>query len=68
MEIHPYRREPFSKVGRGKFLKSFRKSLPPLRGKNDRPGDDGRLRSVYLLVFLLGVIDLASTFRVILVI
>ena len=28
--------------------------------KNDRPGDDGTLRSVYLLVFLLGVIDLAS--------
>ena len=27
--------------------------------KNDRPGDDGTLRSVYLLVFLLGVIDLA---------
>ena len=28
--------------------------------KNDRPGDDGTLRSVKLLVFLLGVIDLAS--------
>ena len=28
--------------------------------KNDRPGDDGTLRSVYLLVFLLGVIDLSS--------
>ena len=29
--------------------------------KNDRPGDDGTLRSVQLLVFLVGVIDLAST-------
>ena len=29
--------------------------------KNDRPGDDGTLRSVQLLVFLLGVIDIAST-------
>ena len=29
--------------------------------KNDRPWDDGTLRSVYLLAFLLGVIDLAST-------
>ena len=28
--------------------------------KNDRPGDDGTLRSVKLLVVLLGVIDLAS--------
>ena len=28
--------------------------------KNDRPGDDGTLRSVKLLVFLLGVIDIAS--------
>ena len=28
--------------------------------KNDRPGDDGTLRSVLLLVFLLGVIDIAS--------
>ena len=28
--------------------------------KNDRPGDDGTLRSVYRLVFLLGVIDPAS--------
>ena len=28
--------------------------------KNDRPGDDGMLRIVKLLVFLLGVIDLAS--------
>ena len=28
--------------------------------KNDRPGDDGTLRIVKLLVFLLGVIDLAS--------
>ena len=27
---------------------------------NDLPGDDGTLRSVKLLVFLLGVIDLAS--------
>ena len=34
MEIHPYRRQPFSEVGRGKFFKSFRKSLPPLRGNN----------------------------------
>ena len=33
----------------------------PLLPKNDRPGDDGTLRSVYLLVFLLGVIDIAST-------
>ena len=29
--------------------------------KNDRPGDDGTLWSVQLLVFLLGVIDLAPT-------
>ena len=29
--------------------------------KNDRPGDDGTLRIVKLLVFLLGVIDLASS-------
>ena len=33
--------------------------------KNDRPGDDGTLRSVYFLVFLLGVIDLASNLRLI---
>ena len=32
----------------------------PVLNKNDRPGDDGTLRSVKLLVFLLGVIDLAS--------
>ena len=32
-----------------------------LCNNNDRPGDDGTLRSVYLLVFLLGVIDIAST-------
>ena len=28
--------------------------------KNDRPGDDGTLRSVQFMVFLLGVKDLAS--------
>ena len=33
---------------------------PDFEAKNDRPGDDGTLRSVQLLVFLLGVIDLAS--------
>ena len=32
--------------------------------KNDRPGDDGTLRIVKLLVFLLGVIDLASVSRI----
>ena len=44
--------------------KLFPTSLKRVRNginlNNDRPGDDGTLRSVKLLVFLLGVIDLAS--------
>ena len=42
------------------FLNTFEKQNTDHCFKNDRPGDDGTLRSVQLLVFLLGVIDLAS--------
>ena len=41
-----------------------RKQIIIHNNKNDRPGDDGTLRIVKLLVFLLGVIDLASVSRI----